>query len=157
MNREISQKCRWNEKDMNFAYCNVQQQQLSINGRSRRGLEKTAKTEFWKHDTRPEAGNEDGVWSMIVCDKCGKTVMYVTLLWFSNFIDGLLLSEHADSITPPTLNLSPQTQMAMRRKLQQWESEWRIVHLNIIIVLWTLWRDHCHCHCESVIVTCNMM
>ena len=34
---------------------------------------------------------------MIVCDKCGKTVMYVTLLWFSNFIDGLLLTEHADS------------------------------------------------------------
>ena len=34
---------------------------------------------------------------MIVCDKCGKTVMYVTLLWFSNFIDGLLLSRYADS------------------------------------------------------------
>ena len=33
---------------------------------------------------------------MIVCDKGGKTVMYVTLLWFSNFIDGLLLS-NADS------------------------------------------------------------
>ena len=121
MNKEISQKCRWNKKDTNFAfaYCgDVQQQQLSINSRSRRGLEGATETELWKHDTRPEAGNEDGVWSVIVCDKGGKTVMYVTLLWFSNFIDGLLLTEHAD-FTPPALNLSPQTQMAMRRKLQQ--------------------------------------
>ena len=34
---------------------------------------------------------------MIVCDKCGKTVMYVTLLWFSNFIDGLLLAADSSS------------------------------------------------------------
>ena len=47
MNWEISQKCRWNEKDINFAYCDVQQQQqLSINSRSRRDLEVTAETEF---------------------------------------------------------------------------------------------------------------
>ena len=53
MNREISQKCRWHEKDINFAYCDVQQQQqLSINGRSRRGLEKTAKKRNSENMTR---------------------------------------------------------------------------------------------------------
>ena len=60
----------------------MQQQQLSINSRSRRGSEWAAEAELGadsKHDTRPEAGNENGVWSVIVCDKCGKTVMYVTL------------------------------------------------------------------------------
>ena len=49
MNKEISQKCRWNKKDTNFAfaYCgDVQQQQLSINSRSRRGLEGAAETEL---------------------------------------------------------------------------------------------------------------
>ena len=66
MNREISQKCRWNEKDINFAYCDVQQQQqLSINGRSRRGLEKTAKkrnSENMTRDLRPAMKMEYGVW-----------------------------------------------------------------------------------------------
>ena len=73
-----------------FRHCSIgnhrmlqQQQQLSINSRSRRGLEGAAEAELGadsKHDTRPEAGNENGVWSVIVCDRGGKTVMYVTLL-----------------------------------------------------------------------------
>ena len=64
MNREISQKCRWNEKDINFAYCDVQQQQLSINGRSRWGLEKTAKkrnSENMTRGLRPAMKMEYGV------------------------------------------------------------------------------------------------
>ena len=56
-----------NEKDTNFAfaYCgDVQQQQLSINGRSRRGLEKTAKkrnSENMTRGLRPAMKMEYGV------------------------------------------------------------------------------------------------
>ena len=60
MNWEISQKCRWNEKDINFAYCDV----LSINSRSRRGLEVTAKkrnSENMTRGLRPAMKMEYGV------------------------------------------------------------------------------------------------